>query len=61
MRRLKQLRLDVARGLVQKSSQSLSAIAQQVGYGRVHEFSRDYHKLFSLAPSHDREAANKKQ
>jgi len=61
MRRLKQLRLDVARGLVQKSSLSLSVIAGQVGYGRIHEFSRDYHKTFSLAPSRDRELSNRRK
>jgi transcriptional regulator GlxA family with amidase domain len=57
MRRLKQVRLEIARGVVKRSGIALGTIARQVGYAPVHEFSRDYRKLFGSAPSHDRRDA----
>ncbi len=54
MKRLKQIRLSLARGLVHYSELTMSEIASKVGYARVHEFSRDYRKAFGLPPSHDR-------
>ena len=54
MKRLKQIRLNLARGLVYHSELSMSEIAVRVGYLRVHEFSRDYRKTYGLPPSHDR-------
>ena len=56
MRRVKQIRLSLARGLVLRSVLPLSEIANLVGYDRVHEFSRDYKKRFGAAPSFDRRA-----
>ncbi|MCC7350270.1 MAG: helix-turn-helix transcriptional regulator [Phycisphaerales bacterium] len=53
-RRIKQIRLSLARGLVQRSDQGISQIADGVGYDRVHEFSRDYRKHFGLPPTADR-------
>lgn len=53
MRRIKQIRLSFARGLVQRSELSFSQIAERIGYTRVHEFSRDYKAEFGLAPSND--------
>ncbi len=54
MKRLKQIRLSLARGLVYHSELSMSEIAIRIGYSRVHEFSRDYRKAYGLPPSHDR-------
>lgn len=54
MKRLKQIRLNLARGLVYHSELTMSEIALRVGYSRVHEFSRDYRKTYGLPPSHDR-------
>ena len=55
MRRVKEIRLDYARGLVFFSQQTFSEIAMQVGYSRVQEFSRDYHRRFKRTPTEDRE------
>lgn len=55
MRRVKEIRLDYARGLVFFSGQSFSKIAQQVGYSRVQEFSRDYRGRFKCTPTEDRQ------
>lgn len=54
MKRLKQVRMSLAHGLVRQSSLAIKEIADQLGYARVHEFSRDYRKAFSLSPTHDR-------
>jgi AraC-like DNA-binding protein len=54
MKRIKQIRLSLARGLVQRSELSFSQIALQVGYFRLHEFSRDYKKMYGLSPSEER-------
>jgi AraC-like DNA-binding protein len=54
MKRVKELRLSYARGLVQLSELSMSDIAFRIGYGRVQEFSRDYRRHFGITPSDDR-------
>ena len=54
MRRVKEIRLSYARGLVQLSELSMSEIACRIGYGRVQEFSRDYHRQFHTTPTEDR-------
>lgn len=54
MKRVKELRLSYARGLVQLSELTMSQIACRTGYGRVQEFSRDYHRQFGITPSEDR-------
>jgi AraC-like DNA-binding protein len=54
MKRVKQVRMSYARGLMQFSDKPLKAIAAAVGYPRIHEFSRDYRKQFGRAPSIDR-------
>lgn len=54
LRRLKELRLGHARGLVQRSRLAITTIADRVGYGRVHEFSRDYRRAYGMSPSSDR-------
>ena len=54
MQRLKQVRLSLARGLVHRSNLSLTEIAEQVGYPRLHEFSRDFKRHFSATASEER-------
>jgi len=57
MKRIKQIRLNYARGLVRFAQRSISEIAYDIGYNRVQEFSRDYKKHFSCTPSFDRAQA----
>jgi AraC-like DNA-binding protein len=57
-RRLKQVRLSLAHGLLSRADLSIGAIAKLVGYGRIHEFSRDYRQAFGHPPSHDRGLAD---
>lgn len=57
MKRLKQIRMSFARGLVQRSDLTMSEIGERIGFSRVHEFSRDYHRHHGLAPTKDRKAA----
>lgn len=54
MKRLKQIRLSLARGLVHYSDLNMSEIALRIGYARVHEFSRDYRKAYGLPATTDR-------
>lgn len=54
MKRVKELRLSYARGLIQHSSLTISEIAYRVGYSRVQELSRDYHERFGLTSRKDR-------
>ena len=51
MRRIKEIRLSLARGLVANSDLAMSDIASRIGYRRVHEFSRDFHKRFGTPPT----------
>ncbi|HNC23690.1 MAG TPA: AraC family transcriptional regulator [Opitutaceae bacterium] len=54
MKRLKQIRLSLARGLVRHSELNMTEIARRVGYARVHEFSRDFRRAHGLPPTADR-------
>ncbi len=54
MKRLKEIRLGYARGLVQHSDLPITEIAFRVGYARSQEFSRDYHRRFNITPREDR-------
>jgi AraC-like DNA-binding protein len=54
MRRIKELRLSFARGLVRYSQKSVTEIALDVGYSRVQDLSRDYRRRFGLTPRKDR-------
>ncbi|MDB6094563.1 MAG: transcriptional regulator, AraC family [Verrucomicrobia bacterium] len=56
MKRLKEIRLSLARGLVRFSDLNMTEISGRVGYPRVHEFSRDYRKAYGLPPTADRAA-----
>lgn len=54
MKRLREIRLSFARGLVQHSDLPLTEVAFRVGYARPQEFSRDYRRRFGRAPRDDR-------
>ena len=56
MKRVKQVRLSYAHGLVQLSDLSMTEIAMRIGFPRVQEFSRDYRAHFGCTPSQDRRA-----
>jgi AraC-like DNA-binding protein len=55
LRRVRHLRLNMAHGFVILSNLTISEIADRVGYARVHELSRDYHKKFGATPTQHRE------
>jgi AraC-like DNA-binding protein len=57
LKRIKQIRLTYARGLVQHSALTISEIAYRVGYSRVQELSRDYHSFFKSTPRQERSEA----
>ena len=57
LKRVKQIRLTYARGLVQHSALTISEIAYRVGYSRVQELSRDYHSFFGATPRQERSHA----
>lgn len=58
MKRIKQIRMSLAKGLVCQSDLRITEIADRIGYTRVHEFSRDYRKHFGSPPSIDRQRAS---
>ena len=57
IKRLRALRMSMARSLVWFSRRTFTQIAAAIGYVRVHEFSRDYRKYFGVPPTRDRERA----
>lgn len=48
MKRLKHLRLNHAANLLMSSTMKIKDIAEQVGYARVHEFSRDFRQTYGI-------------
>lgn len=54
MRRVRHIRMNAARGLLRYSDLSISEIADRLGFSRVHELSRDYHRHFGFSPMKDR-------
>ncbi|HEX7009215.1 MAG TPA: AraC family transcriptional regulator, partial [Phycisphaeraceae bacterium] len=54
LKRVKQIRMSLARGLVERSDLRIKEIADRVGYRRVQEFSRDYRKHFGHPPTAQR-------
>jgi len=54
LKRIKQVKMSLARGLVQHSTLHMGQIAARIGYSRVHEFSRDYRRHFGTTPTTDR-------
>ncbi|MFA9477816.1 AraC family transcriptional regulator [Phycisphaerales bacterium AB-hyl4] len=57
MRRIRQIRMSMARGLLRHSTLQVTQIADRLGYPRINEFSRDYRKHFGCSPRHERERA----
>lgn len=55
MRRIKQLRIDHAAGLIVHTPMQIQDIARSVGYPRSHEFSRDFRRMYGFAPTDYRE------
>jgi transcriptional regulator GlxA family with amidase domain len=51
MRRLRELRLAEAQGLLRFSTLSVSQVAEYLGYPRVHEFSREFSRRMGRPPS----------
>lgn len=51
VRRIKRLRLELARGLLIYSRAPIKEIAEKTGYDRVNELSRDFRKAFHATPS----------
>jgi AraC-like DNA-binding protein len=54
---LKQLRLIKARLLLTHDNINVSQTAVRVGYGSIHQFSRDYKSYFGISPNQDRRSA----
>jgi AraC-like DNA-binding protein len=52
--RLRELRMEEARGLLKFSEMNITQIAAYLGYPRIHEFSREYSKYFGYPPSEER-------
>ncbi|MGO8699027.1 MAG: helix-turn-helix domain-containing protein [Limisphaerales bacterium] len=56
LKRLKKIRLSMARGLVLHSTLGISEVAYRVGYERVQELCRDYRRHVGCTPMQDRQA-----
>jgi AraC-like DNA-binding protein len=56
MKRIKKIRLSMARGLILYSTINISEVAYRVGYERVQELSRDYRLHIGRTPMEDRAA-----
>lgn len=51
MRRIRDIRMEEARGLITYAHMSVSQIADYLGYPRVHEFSREFTAVQGLSPT----------
>lgn len=58
---IKTICLGEARGLLLHSELSVTDIAKRLGYKRLHEFTRDFSKIFNISPSQFRELLRSKQ
>lgn len=56
VRRLRELRMTHARGLLQHTDLPVTEVAFRVGYARVQEFSRDFKKRYGQTPRQARNA-----
>ena len=56
LKRIKKIRLSMARGLVLYSKLNISEVAYRVGYERVQELCRDYRRHIGRTPMEDRQA-----
>ncbi len=50
-RRIRQLRMEEARGLLNCSNFNITQVAQHLGYPRMHEFSREFRAFYGSPPS----------
>ncbi|RMD75495.1 MAG: AraC family transcriptional regulator [Lentisphaerae bacterium] len=57
-KRIRHLRMDAARGFLLYTPMSIGEIAGHLGYGRMHEFSREFSSYFGMAPSFFRQQAS---
>ena len=58
MRRVRQLRMAEAHGLLTCSTLNITQVAQYLGYPRLHEFSREFSRYFHTPPSHVRQTVS---
>lgn len=58
MKRIREIRMAEARGLLRFSHLNVSQVAGYLGYPRVHEFSRDFSRHFGSPPSAHRRRAS---
>jgi AraC-like DNA-binding protein len=54
MKRIRQIRMEEAKGLLIFSPMNITEIARYLGYGRVHEFSREFAAYYGSPPSQHR-------
>jgi AraC-like DNA-binding protein len=57
MRRIQQLRMEEARGLLKFSTFNVTQVAEYLGYPRLNEFSREYSKYFNHPPKKETQPA----
>ncbi len=57
MKRVREIRMAEARGLLRFSHLNVSQVASYLGYPRVHEFSREFSRHFGTPPSAHRRSA----
>lgn len=56
IQRLREIRMEEARGLLLCSQLNISQVAAYLGYPRLHEFTRDFSAFFSVSPRAFRQA-----
>lgn len=61
LKRIKEVKMSLARSLVEQSELRMGEIADRIGYSRVHEFSRDYRKHFGITPSDNRRSTDRRR
>ncbi|MBN1671597.1 MAG: helix-turn-helix transcriptional regulator [Kiritimatiellae bacterium] len=49
--RIRAIRMEEARGMLLYSDRTVTEIADALGYGRMHEFSREFRRCFGMPPS----------
>ncbi|PCJ59752.1 MAG: hypothetical protein COA79_10125 [Planctomycetota bacterium] len=50
MDRLRQIRMETAKAFLMYSGMNVSMVAQKLGYGRIHEFSREFKEYYKIPP-----------
>jgi AraC-like DNA-binding protein len=51
MRRIREIRVEEAKGLLLHSSMNVTEIAASLNYGRIHEFSREFSNVQGVSPT----------